>query len=55
MCEDFGLRGIAGLRRRIHPWQGLQRRLCDRGLYILIAAQLDFRHFLGVRYEAMLL
>ncbi len=49
--EDFGPRGILGFRRRIHPRQGLQRRLLDppwpirfranRGLYILVAAQFN--------------
>ncbi len=38
-CEDFGPRGIPGFQRRIHPRQGLQRRLCDAGAIYLVAAQ----------------
>ncbi len=47
--EDFGPRGTTGFRLRMHPRQGLQRRLldppwpirlrADQGLYILVAAQ----------------
>ena len=37
-CEDFGPRGIPGFQWRIHPRQGLQRRLCDARAIYLVAA-----------------